>query len=571
MNSIDNPILNKLYRGTKSIEDFNWDNLTSIPLLYLISREEIDALRRIATSPRYSGNGPLRMKMIKEIMNNRGFTFFAGGTNRLVFEHPMAPNTVFKVGIDKKGVTDNPAEFYNQELLKPYCCKIFECSPCGTIASVEKVDRISNYDEFLDILPDYMALIGKFISGKYVMEDIGINYFLNYGIRRGNSIGSGLVLLDYPYLFELDGRKLVCGIRLENGTICNGEIDWHPTFNYLHCEKCGRIINARDLAKLPEDSGILIREGGSRRMKITVRRGGKVEKVIDTNKISTHFVKEDINNTQVTNRTKLVVKVTRVEVEEEKPSNVLGGPIMRTGVPNANKRVYSDNTVKSIFDATMKVNTDHLMDRIDPEVVKVKVTIGDTNATTQTTVTESANKLVVKPVEDERIVKPKAEELQLDASAIFGIITEKSNVFDPKEFNKPTNDKVDDSIDEDIDEVAAAKYLENEKRTNDLVTNITNAIFGKESEESETGKDINVPGNDDENRAEEIVNTKLSSMGLAFKQKFVDEPIEEKKTTTRKPNHKRPSSTKSIKATRTKKITSEEDAALLKPKKKSEV
>jgi hypothetical protein len=165
MNSIDNPILNKLYRGTKSIDDFNWDNLTSIPLLYLISREEIDALRKIITSPRYSGNSRLRMQKITEIMNNRGFEYFAGGTNRLVFTHPMAPNAVFKVAIDAVGITDNPAEFYNQELLKPYCCKIFECSPCGTIASVEKVDKISNYDEFLDILPDYMALIGKFISG----------------------------------------------------------------------------------------------------------------------------------------------------------------------------------------------------------------------------------------------------------------------------------------------------------------------------------------------------------------------------------------------------------------------
>ena len=63
------------------------------------------------------------MEKIDEIMHFRGFSRFAGGTNRLVYTHPMAPNAVFKVAIDSVGIHDNPAEFKNQHFLKPYCCK----------------------------------------------------------------------------------------------------------------------------------------------------------------------------------------------------------------------------------------------------------------------------------------------------------------------------------------------------------------------------------------------------------------------------------------------------------------
>ena len=37
------------------------------------------------------------------------------------------------------------------------------------------------------------------------MADIGTNFFMNWGIRPG----FGPVLLDYPYVYELDGNKCV--------------------------------------------------------------------------------------------------------------------------------------------------------------------------------------------------------------------------------------------------------------------------------------------------------------------------------------------------------------------------
>ena len=171
----NNAILNMMYRGTTTIADFNWDAMTTVPILYLMTPDDIDYIKNLILSPRYSGNNKYKMEKIDEIMHYRGFSRFAGGTNRLVYTHPMAPNAVFKVAIDSIGINDNPAEFRNQHFLKPYCCKVFECSPCGTIASFEKVDRITTFEEFYTIADDYYYIIVNVILGKYVMDDIGID------------------------------------------------------------------------------------------------------------------------------------------------------------------------------------------------------------------------------------------------------------------------------------------------------------------------------------------------------------------------------------------------------------
>ncbi len=144
-------LMNVMYGGTTTLEQFNWDKMRTVPILSLMSMQDIDYIRKLILSPRYSGNNKYKMDKIDEVMHFRGFTRFAGGTNRLVYIHPAAPNAVFKVAIDSVGITDNPAEYHNQELLKPYCCKVFECSPCGTIASFERVYRITTFDEFYQI------------------------------------------------------------------------------------------------------------------------------------------------------------------------------------------------------------------------------------------------------------------------------------------------------------------------------------------------------------------------------------------------------------------------------------
>ena len=75
-----------LYRGTITPLEFEWDMLMpDIPMLQVISAEDIQYLKDIITSPKYAGNSKLRISKIDELMTFRDFTKFAGGTNRLVY------------------------------------------------------------------------------------------------------------------------------------------------------------------------------------------------------------------------------------------------------------------------------------------------------------------------------------------------------------------------------------------------------------------------------------------------------------------------------------------------------
>ena len=272
-------LMDRLYSQTITEADIFWNNLVTTSLLSLITPGDISYLNKIIVSPRFSGNIKLKLKKIDEVMKFRGFVKFAGGTNRIVYTHPYAPNAVFKVAKDSVGLNDNPAEYKNQNLLKPYCCKVFECSPCGTIASFEKVERIKSVDEFVSIADDYFYCLTHMIIGKYVMEDIGIKYFMNIGVRPGEGIGCGPVLLDFPYLFELDGSKLVCSSKDEQGNPCHGEVNYDAGFNQLICSKCYKVYRARDLAK-PASMGGLVLESSKRKhpIRMTIKRGDDIIK-----------------------------------------------------------------------------------------------------------------------------------------------------------------------------------------------------------------------------------------------------------------------------------------------------
>lgn len=339
----NNAILNMMYRGTTTIENFNWDAMTTVPILYLMTPQDIDYIKNLILSPRYSGNNKYKMEKIDEVMHYRGFSRFAGGTNRLVYVHPAAPNAVFKVAIDSVGINDNPAEFRNQNFLKPYCCKVFECTPCGTIASFEKVDRITTFEEFYTIADDYYYIIVNVILGKYVMDDIGIDYFMNVGIR----VGCYPVLLDFPYLFELDGRKLECCNVLDDGRVCGGEIDYDGGFNKLVCKKCGRVYRARDLAKPPKEGGILLRQKGGRRMKLEITRGSKVVKTYDTT-IERDYLSR--NDRDVTNNRAAEVVLKHVEVKTKKVT----APVH-----------HEDKSAHRVVQQSTPVNTKRVVKEID--------------------------------------------------------------------------------------------------------------------------------------------------------------------------------------------------------------
>ena len=274
-------ILSILYSKERSPLEFNFDSLYMRSMLNFITYQDIQELHNIATSIRYSSKITLKYKMIDDIMTRRGFKKFHAGTNRVVYSYLEDKSFVAKIAIDRIGMGDNPSEYRNQFILKPFVTKVFEVSPCGTIAFVERVEPITSRAEFLSVADDVFDLLNKQILGEYVLEDIGTKYFMNYGLRMG---GFGPVLLDYPYLFKLDGNKLYCNQLLETGQMCGGVIDYDVGFNDLRCTCCNKKYLATELQKAKENKLIVVKGDNDVNLNIRLKRGGNLVATINSDR-----------------------------------------------------------------------------------------------------------------------------------------------------------------------------------------------------------------------------------------------------------------------------------------------
>ena len=266
-------ILDRIRSKKTSIEEFNYDKLEAPPLSWFFSPFDIQELNSIARSIRYSAKPQARYEAINKVCNRCGLVKFAAGTNRVVYRHPEFQDILFKIAADDVGLNDNPAEYRNQFLLKPFVAKTFEISPCGTVAIVERVNPITSREEYISVADDVFELITEWLIGKYVLADIGTKFFMNIGIRAN----FGVVLLDYPYVYELDGNKIFC--RKPDPTsptgVCDGEIDYDDGFNFLRCTKCGAVYKAKELEKKIKDNEIIVEREGEIKMKITAKGGSK--------------------------------------------------------------------------------------------------------------------------------------------------------------------------------------------------------------------------------------------------------------------------------------------------------
>ena len=236
-----------------------------------LSPIDVENLRRIATSKKYAGNMNLKYRMIDNIMRSRGFARLGAGTNRIVYKFYEDPRFVCKVAVDSVGIKDNPAEYNNQWLLRPYCSRMFWVSPCGTVGFAERLLPITSAEEFKLVADCIFEVLVNRILGKYIIEDVGTKYYMNWAIRAS----WGVCLIDYPYLFELDGAKLICSSILPNGYSCGGEIDYDDGFNELVCLRCGKKYTASDLKKDSAHNKIIISKGGTNPMNVKIQKGGK--------------------------------------------------------------------------------------------------------------------------------------------------------------------------------------------------------------------------------------------------------------------------------------------------------
>lgn len=252
--------------------EFHFESLWIPPINCYLSPSDIEALHKIATSVRLSSKIQQKYKMIDDIMTARGFKRFSAGTNRVVYRFLEDTRFLVKIAVDKVGMQDNPLEYKNQFILQPFVTKMFYVTPCGTVGFSERVLPVKNKEEFRQIASDVFDILVNKILGLYVVEDVGTKYFMNWGIRPG----FGPVLLDYPYVYKLDGDKLYCNwIDPMTGQHCDGEIDYDAGFNHLVCTRCGKVYMATDLRDNSIDNKIVIKRGGFQ-MRIQILKGDVV-------------------------------------------------------------------------------------------------------------------------------------------------------------------------------------------------------------------------------------------------------------------------------------------------------
>lgn len=326
-----------LYTTPISKEETIFDSLVCPPIEAYFNLQDIEYLYNIATSIKYASKIMVKRKAIEQLMRSKGFIKFHSGTNRLVFRHLDDTRFVAKIALDKIGMKDNPDEFENQNYLKPFVAKTFQVSPYGVLAFSERVDPILNLTSFLLVASNIFDIIVFKILGKFIMDDIGSNYFMNWGIRHG----MGPVLLDYPYLFHLDSNKLYCNKPVYPNTkfpLCGGEIDYDLGFNNLICTKCGKPYDARSLAKKIENKLVIVKgEMNMSDVKVKITRNGVVD--FDSEKQSDYITTPSGKRHKISKK-EFVVNIFR--------NNKLSYTNSKE-----NKVVYqekSNNTVKESFD-----------------------------------------------------------------------------------------------------------------------------------------------------------------------------------------------------------------------------
>lgn len=267
-----NDVLSALYQKRKTVAEFNWDALF-VPSMYcFMSEVEIEKLYNIATSIKYAGDIRKKDLGIKSVLEPLGFRRLASGTNRVVYTYLEDTRFLIKIAVDKTGMKNTPDEFKNQMFLRPFVTKCFESHPTGIIGSFERIQPITNIEEFVSVWDDVFEAILNLI-GEYIIEDIGTSFFMNWGIRSD----FGPVLCDYPEMFKLDGNKLFCNRPVVPGQkfpLCGGTIDYDEGFNYLVCTHCGKQYTARELSKGIENKLIVMK--GDVDMDVQLVRGNNV-------------------------------------------------------------------------------------------------------------------------------------------------------------------------------------------------------------------------------------------------------------------------------------------------------
>lgn len=324
-----------------------WNSLVRPPVNYYVSDLVINKLREYNNSARLMNNPIKRFKLVNELLAPYGFKSLAPGTNRRTFYCEYDPNIILKLASDAVGCNDNLRDVSLQNIIKPYVPKVFSCTTDGILSLIERVEVMTEYDYRHTWANEIFDLIITLAERGYLVEDIGSNFFKNLGVR----LGFGPVLLDAPYIYRVDPRKLKC-IKINPVTqqICGGNIDYNyeKGMSEIICTKCG----ARYSAKYLSASDELINEtriNTGRNFEMNALDTNLKVRVIDRktgNVVNQYYNESDYqlpvnNNTGIVEPSQVVVNpnVVVVDTKTNSSSPVVPGAVGQTQEPAIQKAV----------------------------------------------------------------------------------------------------------------------------------------------------------------------------------------------------------------------------------------
>lgn len=166
-----------------------------------------------------------KAEMIKMIVP-KDFVELGTGTNRIAF---LYNNLVYKIALDRRGLTDNLAEFKRSSELPMYLAKTYETNYLINVAEyvmvIDKGTFGTNEDQIKQVLAD--------IAKDYLFNDVGysLKNYCNWG-SRFTSEGEEMIILDYGYLYPLFGQNREDLFRCPR---CGSKLQWNPAFTELVC------------------------------------------------------------------------------------------------------------------------------------------------------------------------------------------------------------------------------------------------------------------------------------------------------------------------------------------------
>ena len=268
--------------GEIAFPEFDYGGLKRPPIHSYLPFNIINQIKNLVHDPKLMARPSQKYKLMNDILRPIGFRHLASGTNRRTFYSIFDEGIVLKIALDSVGEEANLREFQTQYFIQPFCAKTFDVLPDGLIALSERVEPMKEEDYKNTWSSDIFDFIFQILNRGYIMEDVGGNFFKNWGVR----FGFGPVILDYPYIYEIDWHKLKCSKKdpITNDK-CLGDLDYDYSrgMSEIICTKCGARYSAKYLAKLVNVSEINKRRENimsliPTEVKVTTMRGSNVLK-----------------------------------------------------------------------------------------------------------------------------------------------------------------------------------------------------------------------------------------------------------------------------------------------------